>query len=242
MRNHTTTDAFFTRAGAALRAVTGAAAMVLAIAAFAPGTAGAQGKGHGKKVPPGHLPRAGQCRVWYDGTPPGHQPPPTSCAEARRDAYYRGGRVIYGGGTYGGDRYDRRDRDDRYDRRDRDDRARDGYCYERDGRHDPDCGYYPDRRYPDDRYPGAGYPTSLPDMVWGIIFGRGQARSDVRRWVGATDVRPRYADVDRNGRPEVVSWYTPNGRLVQRWIDDNRDGRADRVALYDGRRVVRVIR
>jgi hypothetical protein len=29
---------------------------------------------------------------------------------------------------------------------------------------------------------------------------------------------------------------------VQRWVDDNRDGRADRVAVYQGDRVVRVIR
>jgi len=29
-------------------------------------------------VPPGHLPRAGECRIWIPGTPPGHQPRPKS--------------------------------------------------------------------------------------------------------------------------------------------------------------------
>lgn len=29
-------------------------------------------------VPPGHLPKAGECRVWIPGTPPGHQPKPKS--------------------------------------------------------------------------------------------------------------------------------------------------------------------
>ena len=29
-------------------------------------------------IPPGHLPNAGECRVWIPGTPPGHQPKPKS--------------------------------------------------------------------------------------------------------------------------------------------------------------------
>lgn len=31
------------------------------------------------KVPPGHYPPPGQCRVWVPGRPPGHQPPPGPC-------------------------------------------------------------------------------------------------------------------------------------------------------------------
>jgi hypothetical protein len=35
---------------------------------------------HGKlHIPPGHLPPAGRCRIWYPGTPPGRQPPPGDC-------------------------------------------------------------------------------------------------------------------------------------------------------------------
>jgi hypothetical protein len=49
------------------------------------------------RVPPGHRPPAGMCRVWIDGVPPGHQPAPTDCATAyaTRPA---NARVIYGSG------------------------------------------------------------------------------------------------------------------------------------------------
>jgi hypothetical protein len=30
-------------------------------------------------VPRGHLPRAGFCKVWFPGRPPGHQPPARKC-------------------------------------------------------------------------------------------------------------------------------------------------------------------
>ena len=49
------------------------------------------------RVPKGHLPPRGMCRVWIDGVPPGHQPAPTSCAEAERDRFQNSNaRVIYG--------------------------------------------------------------------------------------------------------------------------------------------------
>jgi hypothetical protein len=32
------------------------------------------------KIPPGHLPAPGMCRIWFPGKPPGHQPRPASCA------------------------------------------------------------------------------------------------------------------------------------------------------------------
>ena len=49
------------------------------------------------RVPKGHLPPRGMCRVWIDGVPPGHQPAPTSCAQAEADRFkYSNARVIYG--------------------------------------------------------------------------------------------------------------------------------------------------
>ena len=49
------------------------------------------------RIPPGHLPPRGMCRVWIDGVPPGQQPPVTDCATAQRDAYGRANaHVIYG--------------------------------------------------------------------------------------------------------------------------------------------------
>ena len=38
------------------------------------------------RIPPGHLPPPGSCRIWYPGKPPGHQPPPQSCESAFRKA------------------------------------------------------------------------------------------------------------------------------------------------------------
>lgn len=38
------------------------------------------------KIPPGHLPPVGSCRVWRPGTPPGHQAPPRSCVGIERQA------------------------------------------------------------------------------------------------------------------------------------------------------------
>ncbi len=35
-------------------------------------------------IPPGHLPPAGQCRIWIPGTPPGHQAPAGDCASLAR--------------------------------------------------------------------------------------------------------------------------------------------------------------
>ena len=73
------------------------------------------------RVPPGHLPPSGLCRIWIDGVPPGRQPRPTDCATAQRSRPANA-RVIYGGAR------DRRD--DRYDDRDRDrypDRSPDRY-------------------------------------------------------------------------------------------------------------------
>lgn len=93
------------------------------------------------KVPKGHLPPRGMCRVWIDGVPPGRQPAPTSCANAQRDRiqYGANARVIYGNdesfpGKGKGKFKDRdRDRDDytdifgrRIDRDDRDVRGNEG--------------------------------------------------------------------------------------------------------------------
>ena len=47
------------------------------------------------KVPPGHRPPPGMCRIWIDGVPPGQQPAPTDCATAERNRTANS-RVIYG--------------------------------------------------------------------------------------------------------------------------------------------------
>lgn len=113
------------------------AALMVAAAPLA-----AQGRGHdGDKVPRGHLPPAGMCRIWIDGVPPGRQPEPTDCATARRQLP-RNARVVYGERTSavrGDDRLSIfRDRDGRYDERN-------------DGRYDSDrkSADVGDRKYDD---------------------------------------------------------------------------------------------
>jgi hypothetical protein len=31
------------------------------------------------RIPPGHYPPPGECRIWFPDRPPGHQPPPGNC-------------------------------------------------------------------------------------------------------------------------------------------------------------------
>ena len=51
------------------------------------------------RVPPGHLPPPGFCRLWYPGRPPGHQPRPQPCGSLFR-VHGGGGAVIIGGPVY----------------------------------------------------------------------------------------------------------------------------------------------
>lgn len=121
------------------------AAIAFAVIALSATSAAAQGRGKGNKgkVPPGHMPPAGLCKVWYDGVPPGRQPRGAmTCAQAERIAARDGVRVIYGDGRdargQGGGVWDRDD-----DRR-----------YPGDSRYPGDIRYPGDDRYPDDdRYP-----------------------------------------------------------------------------------------
>lgn len=83
--------------------------VALALAAASPSDAQVRGRNGSQGVPPGQLPPAGMCRVWYDGVPPGRQPRPTSCNEAERIASRdRNARVVYG------DDYGYRDRSRNY--------------------------------------------------------------------------------------------------------------------------------
>ena len=74
-----------------LRSTTLALAAMLAFAV----PAAAQGSRGTSKIPPGHRPPAGMCRIWLDGVAPGRQPEPMDCTTARRWAP-ENSRVIYG--------------------------------------------------------------------------------------------------------------------------------------------------
>jgi hypothetical protein len=91
------------------------AAMSLILLGLMAGSSEAQGNGrYGRNqgVPPGQMPPAGMCRVWYDNLPPGRQPRATSCDQAERLASRdRNARVIYGDDQYGASNRDQRYRD-----------------------------------------------------------------------------------------------------------------------------------
>lgn len=66
----------------------------VAALAFAAAPLGAQQLGP-SKVPDGHKPPPGMCRIWIDGVPPGRQSAPTDCPTAVRNRPSNG-RVIWG--------------------------------------------------------------------------------------------------------------------------------------------------
>ena len=89
------------------------AAMSLILLALVAGTSEAQGRGRSsQRIPPGQMPRAGECRVWYDGLPPGRQPAPTNCDHAEQLASRSSNaRVIYGDDQVANRNGGRRNRD-----------------------------------------------------------------------------------------------------------------------------------
>ena len=152
------------------------AAMSVVLLALMAGTSEAQ-NGRSRGIPPGQMPRAGQCRVWYDGVPPGRQPAPTSCDQAERIASRnRDARVIYGD--------DRSSRSGDWRYRDRDY----GGVYDRSYPNDPG--------YPNDRNRGYNY-NSVP-FDNGYRDGLEKGREDARDNDSFDPVRhSRYRSADR---------------------------------------------
>jgi hypothetical protein len=103
---------------------TGIGVLLLSGLMAAPAAAQVWGsRGGNQRIPPGQMPPAGMCRVWYDGVPPGQQPGPINCRDAERIASRSSNaRVIYGNDGRYDDRYgypdrNRDGRDDRYENR-----------------------------------------------------------------------------------------------------------------------------
>lgn len=201
-------------------------AIATALLAVGVSSAEAQGRGRGndknkgkrgyeKRIPPGHLPPPGLCRVWYEGVPPGRQPRPTSCAEAERVAARdRDARVIYG---------DRDGRDGRYGDRDgRDSRGQGagGGIFDR---FPVDPRDRDDRRYPDDARTDRRRPTDEGRRTGGVAIPRTE-RNDF--FYGSTAAESGYRDGLLKGRedaedrddydPSRHSWYRSADRGYER--------------------------
>lgn len=168
------------------------AALALILVGLTAGPALAQGRGNNKQkaVPPGHLPPAGLCRVWYDGVPPGRQPAPTGCNEAERIASRdRNARVIYGNDS-------RRNDGPIY---------RDGRQYPGDIRRDDDYGRYPntDGRRPN---PNDGRRTGTRAIPRGEQYPNSYPYPDARSSRGSYSseaFRKGYEDGVYKGREDV---------------------------------------
>lgn len=123
-------------------------------------------------IPPGQMPPASQCRVWYDDRSNGRQPAPTSCARAEAIAARdRNARVVYGEDAY----FDRRDNrfpdDDRVNRYPDNDRA-----VPRGRDRDPQWGGSTDDRY-DQQAGSVGFRNGYRD---GLTKGREDAEDGDR--------------------------------------------------------------
>ena len=108
-----------------------------------------------------------------------------------------------------------------------------------DERHDDRDDDRDDRRH-DGRYDDRRYPSTLPDMIGGIVLGTGRRSPEAQRWLGTQHLTARRENL-RDGRPERITWLDGSGRVVQRWIDTNRDGRADVVHIYRDGEVLRIV-
>ena len=149
--------------------------MILALVTLAAAPAAAQGRrNNAQGIPPGQMPRAGECRVWYDGVPPGRQPAPTNCDNAERiAARSRNARVIYGDNSvYGNGTWNQTGPWGSSDSRRRDGRQATGRAVPRTDGYPGTYEYpgtygYPDSRYPSQRgaYGSVAFSTGYQDGV-----------------------------------------------------------------------------
>ncbi|MDQ6831320.1 MAG: hypothetical protein M3081_20865, partial [Gemmatimonadota bacterium] len=110
---------------------------------------------------------------------------------------------------------------------------------------------YPNSNYPNSNYPNGGYPTvripttgtPMPMMPSGNVITRTrQLAIDRSRWLGDVAASPEQLDVDSRGVPHRIVWRDASNNVLEDWIDQNGDARADVVNIYDRGRVVRTLR
>lgn len=208
------------------------ATLALAAVAQPIRAAGAQ-QGSGRDnddIPSAYRPPAGMCRIWIEGVPPAQQPAPTDCPTAVRNRPSNG-RVVFGESTKPG-------------------RSPGGLTGWKHGGKDnlnrPDSdGDRSERGRGESGRESGGTPVSrpsqpFPEMAAAVQYANGQRPADVARWLGDQKVTARFTDVDRDGRPNHVTWVDASDQIVQIWSDRDRDGRADRVQMFNNGRRVRV--
>jgi hypothetical protein len=189
------------------------------------------------------MPPPGECRVWYDGRPPGQQPSPTSCNQAERIAARdRNARVIYGDDR-NNDRYrdeNDRDRNGRYENdrdrnersendRDRDDRYENGRTEDRGSNGVTDRIREILRGRDPNRYPPSTSQNGSTAYDNGFRDGLEKGREDVRDNDSFDPVRhSRYRSADRG--------YNSRYGTKEQYKLAYRDGFEDGYAQGYGRR------
>jgi hypothetical protein len=74
---------------------------------------------------------------------------------------------------------------------------------------------------------------AMPTMRSAVLWTEGQRPAELQRWFGTQNVAARFTLPARGGAPDHVHWFDTDGRLVQIWTDNNGDGRADRVEIFN---------
>ena len=86
------------------------------------------------------------------------------------------------------------------------------------------------------------YPAQMPAMTGASLIRVGVRSVDVQNWLGRGSVRAEIQDSNGDGVAEVATWYDNSGNVLQVWRDNNRDGRADEVDIYQNGQRVQTIR
>ncbi|MBL0938281.1 MAG: hypothetical protein IBJ03_05275 [Gemmatimonadaceae bacterium] len=82
------------------------------------------------------------------------------------------------------------------------------------------------------------YPQVLPAMRSTLDVLQGRPSTEIMQWLGTNEFVLRIPDQGRGGVPWRAIFLDTNSQLLQVWTDTNRDGRADRIEIFNkGQRV-----
>lgn len=90
-------------------------------------------------------------------------------------------------------------------------------------------------------YASRAYPQVLPAMRSALDVIQGRPSVEVMQWIGTNEFVLRIPDQGRGGVPWRAIFLDQKGALLQMWTDVNRDGRADRIEIYENGQRVKLI-
>ncbi len=90
-------------------------------------------------------------------------------------------------------------------------------------------------------YASKAYPQTLPPMRAVLDVAQGRPNTEVMTWLGTNEFQLRIPDQGRGGVPWRAIFLDQAGSLLQIWTDSNRDGRADRIEIFQNGQRVKMI-